>query len=98
MGVRMLFQYFFSGQARGVAILFNNNFEFKVLKTVRDESSNRLIFEVIIEGKRLTLINIYGQNRKDLEFYEEITNNVNVSENPTIELKILIWFWIQIGL
>ena len=28
---------FFSSQARGVAILFNNNFEFKVKKTVRDE-------------------------------------------------------------
>ena len=30
----------FSSQARGVAILFNNTFEFKVLKTVRDESGN----------------------------------------------------------
>lgn len=55
----------FSSQARGVAILFNNNFEFKVLKTVRDESGNKLILEVIIEGNRLTLINIYGPNRDD---------------------------------
>ena len=52
----------FSSQARSVAILFNNNFEFKVLKTVRDEISNKFILKVIIKGKRLTLINIYGPN------------------------------------
>ena len=46
----------FSRQAKGVAILFHNNFEFKVLKTVRDESGSKLILEVIIEGKMLTLM------------------------------------------
>ena len=55
-----------------------------MLKTVRDESGNKLILEVIIEGKRLTLINIYGPNRDDPDFYEEITNNVKYSETPII--------------
>ena len=50
-----------------------------MLKTVRDESGNKLILEVIIEGKMLTLIN---PNRDDPDFYEEITNNVKYSENP----------------
>ena len=55
-----------------------------MLKTVRDESGNKLILEVIIEGKRLTLINIYGPNKDDPGFYEEITNNVKYSENLII--------------
>ena len=55
-----------------------------MLKTVRDESGNKLILEVITEGKRLTLINIYGPNRDDPDFYEEITNNVKYSGNPTV--------------
>ena len=61
---------------------FNNNFEFKALKIVRDESGNKLILEVIIEGKMLPLINIYVPNRDDPEFYEEIIHNVKDSENP----------------
>ena len=73
----------FSSQARGVAILFNNNFEFKVLKTVSDESGNKLILEVFFEGKRQGF-NKYGPNRDDPDFYEEITNNVKYSENPII--------------
>ena len=47
-----------------------------MLKTIRDESGNKLILEVIIDWKRLSLINIYGPNRDDPDFYEEITNNV----------------------
>ena len=82
-GFECYFNYF-SWQARGVAILFYNNFESNVLKTVRDESGNKLILEVIIEGKRLTLINIYGPNRDEPDFYEEIINNVKYSENPII--------------
>ena len=55
-----------------------------MLKIVRDESGNKLILEVITEGKRLTLINIYGPNRDDPGFYEEMTNNVKYSENLII--------------
>ena len=43
-----------------------------------------MILKVIIEGKRLTLINVYGPSRDDPGFYEEITNSVKDSENPII--------------
>ena len=33
----------YSSQSRGVAILFNNKFEFKVLKVTKDENGNKLI-------------------------------------------------------
>ena len=38
----------YSSQSRGVAILFNNNIEFKVLKVTKDENGNKLILDVVI--------------------------------------------------
>ena len=74
----------YSSQSRGVAILFNNNFEFKVLKVAKDESGNKLILDMVIEGKNITLINIYGPNRDEPDFYEEINNYIKNLDNQVI--------------
>ena len=50
--------------SRGVATLFNNNFEFKVNKTEHDNNGNYLIIDMTIENKyNILLINIYDPNR-----------------------------------
>ena len=49
------FECFFSShtsQSRGVAIFFNNNFDF---------NGNRLVLDVTLNGVRCILINIYGR-------------------------------------
>ena len=74
----------YSSQSRGVAILFNNNFEFKVLKVTKDENGNKLILDMVIEGKNITLINIYGPNRDEPDFYEEINNYIKNLDNQVI--------------
>lgn len=74
----------FASNSRGVAILFNNNFEFKLHKVERDENGNKLVLDIEIEGKRLTLINIYGPNRDDPEFYRGLLRTINENENPVI--------------
>ena len=43
-----------------------------------------LLLKDLISDFYFTLINIYGPNRDDSDFYEEITNNVKYSENPII--------------
>ena len=43
--------------------MFKNNFEFYIHKIIKDETGNKLIIDITIEGKRLTLINIDGPNR-----------------------------------
>ena len=48
----------FASNSRGVAILFNNNFEFKVQNIERNDNGNRLISTIEIEGKLFTHINI----------------------------------------
>ena len=52
--------------------MFNNNFEFHIHKIIKDENGNTLMIDITIEGKRLTLINIYGPNIDNPDFYNEI--------------------------
>lgn len=43
----------FSSQSRGVAILFNNNFEYSLHHVEADDSGNRLVLDISIHGKNL---------------------------------------------
>lgn len=74
----------FNSQSRGVAILFNNNFEYTLHKVHPDEAGNRLIIEISIQGKKFTLINIYGPNKDTPEFYENIQQTITDSQNNII--------------
>lgn len=40
----------FASKSRGIAILFNNSFEFKVHEQISDNSGNYLALDIIIEG------------------------------------------------
>ena len=79
------YQAFFSSHtsnSRGVAVLFNNTFEFKISKVIKGEDGNSLIIVVKINGYNFTFVNIYGPNRDDPDFYckikEKITNLENI--------------------
>ena len=62
----------YSSNARGVAILFNNNFELKLHRVKQDDEGNMLSLDLDIDGNRITLINIYGPNSDNPEFYENV--------------------------
>ena len=74
----------FSSESRGCAIMFNNNFEFKLHSKESDPEGNKLILDVSINGKRTTLINIYGPNRDSPEFYNIIKSDIERFGNPVI--------------
>lgn len=52
----------FALNSRGIAIIFNNNFEFKVHEQLSDNNGNYLVLDISIEGKKITLLTIYGPN------------------------------------
>lgn len=52
----------YTSNAKGVCILFNNNFEYMVLKSKSDGEENFIVIDLEIEGKKTTLINFYGPN------------------------------------
>lgn len=62
--------------SRGVAILFNNNFEYEILQTTSDEMGNYLATKLTKEKHNILLINIYGPNWDDPEFYEKVHRSV----------------------
>lgn len=49
----------YKSNTRGVAIMFNNNFEFKVNQTRTDNDGNLLVLDMVIEENKVTLIIIY---------------------------------------
>ena len=61
-----------NSQSRGVAILFNNNFEYKIKKVYKDPDGNYIFASFSSMGKDFLLISVYGPNRDDPEFYNEI--------------------------
>ena len=62
----------FKSNARGVAILFNNNSEYKVKNVKTDCNGNMLVLDLEIGEYSTTLINLYGPNTDDPNFYSDI--------------------------
>ena len=52
----------YTSQARGVAIFFNNNFDFKIHKKIDDDSGNFIALDLDINDQRVCLITVYGPN------------------------------------
>ena len=72
-----------TSDSRGVvAILFNKNFEYKILKERADGDGNFLILELEIAKKfTITLVNLYGPNQDNPEFYINLAAEVENCQN-----------------
>ena len=70
----------FSGVAsnkEGVAVLFNNNFCFKILKQFCDKEGRCIIIIDLEVGElTLTICNIYAPNKDDPAFFEAVCNEM----------------------
>lgn len=67
----------FNSQSRGVAILINNNFDFKYIKTEKDDNGNLLCIECQTHNKMLTLICLYGPNKDDPHFFVKLKEKLS---------------------
>ena len=59
----------YRSRAKGVCILFNSNFEYKILNERTDREGQFICLDLEIESKKVTLVNIYGPNEDRPEFY-----------------------------
>lgn len=66
----------YRSNARGVAVLFSNNFEFKIKNVNRDENGNFIIVHFSSIQKDFLLVNIYGPNRDDPTFYHTLKETI----------------------
>lgn len=76
----------FKSNSRGVAILFNNNLEFKINKIYMDSSGNLLILDIIVQEINILLINL-GPNLDTPDFYSNLS--LKLEELPNDQHIIL---------
>ena len=74
-GYQALFSCCSSNKA-GVAILFNNNFSFQLLKAYTDPKGRFIICDLTTNGKCITLANIYAPNEDDPNFFTSVFNRL----------------------
>ena len=67
-----------AGNKAGVAILFNNNFAFKVLRQTCDKDGRYIIIDLEVGELILTICNIYAPNKDDPIFFQNISDQMTM--------------------
>lgn len=74
----------FSSNKRGVMVLINSNFDQKVENIKTDPSGNFIILDMVIQGKKITLVNLYGPNEDNPQFYNNLQHEVSEFDNEYV--------------
>ena len=75
-GYQALFSYCTSNKA-GVGILFNNNFNFCILKVFLDPNGCFIICDIEANGKPIALANVYTHNDHDPNFFKSFFEHLS---------------------
>ena len=68
-GFKIIFSYG-CANSRGTCIMFKNNFYLEIIKYY-DNNGRFVIVDVISEGKKLTLVNLYAPNDDIPDFFDQ---------------------------
>lgn len=60
----------YKSNARGVGIFLCNNFQYELHRSKVDVEGNYVILDITIEGKRVTLVSLYGPNTDKPSFFQ----------------------------
>ncbi len=75
----------YKGDSRGSAILLNTNFDFKIHKTKVDPGGNFVMIDIeCCQNLRLSLVNIYGPNKDNPNFYQNIKDMILDFQNASV--------------
>ena len=67
----------FKSNARGVAILFAKNLEYKVHNSISDPDGNFLLLDITVYNNRFTLATIYGPNTDNPSFFQNVSEKIS---------------------
>jgi len=65
-----------SSASAGVRLLFNNNFEFEVMRQFSDPEGRFIIIDIKKENKIITLVNIYAPNDDNPAFFKKVLSHL----------------------
>lgn len=74
----------FKSNSRGVAILFNKDIDIKIHKEIVDVNGNFIIVNMTIYNQQLTLVNLYGPNSDNPNFFKQISTHIDDIDNTDI--------------
>lgn len=70
--------------SRGVAILFQNSFQYEILKELHDESGNFLIISIKVHDLKFTLAVVYGPNSDNPTFIDNLQQKIESFGNSSV--------------
>ena len=70
----------------GVAILLNTNFEYEIENIDKDKDGNLLLLDFEVNKIKIRLINLYGPNSDDVDFYKNVRSLVTASHQDYVLL------------
>ena len=74
----------FSSASAGVCILFNNNFQFEIIRQFSDQEGRYIIIDMKIDNKILTLVNIYAPNNDNPTFFQNLLDQILSFESKEV--------------
>ena len=66
----------YKSNAQGVAILFNKNVDYKMHSQIVSDNGNFILLDMTVHNQRFTLVNLYGPNADNPNFYLEIFKKI----------------------
>ncbi len=72
----------YTSNSRGVAVLVNNNFDFKVRNIQRDQAGNWIVLDITMLSMDITLVCLYGPNDDQPRFYDNMKTIMENVGNP----------------
>ena len=75
-----------TSNSRGVMVMFNNRIDYEICNVTRDEIGNLLLIELKVSGKTIILGVLYGPNKDEPVFYDNIIDDLRDNENLPIIL------------
>ena len=78
----------FASNSRGVAILINNNIQYKLLDFTKDLGGNYIILRIEAFDTKFVIVNIYGPNDDQPDFYINLEQNIIRTSGETDNIII----------
>ena len=79
-----------TNNSRGTAILFNNNFHYKIHNYWIDNEGNYVIVDITMIEKRMTLVTLYGPNHDNQHYFKEVFQKIHEIDNDDL---IIVGDW-----
>ena len=74
----------YKGDSRGTAILFSSTLDITIHQIENDPGGNFNIIYLELAGKKFTLVNLYGPNKDDPNFYKKIKEKIDTLGNDSV--------------